>query len=410
MSDSAEKQTSKRKLTFTRIRSIAISSYRTFIKTVFTVVVLVALYNVILDFNSNRLIFEKFDVPIALEKRGYTGREIAGRISDQVNLIRNSVTKYVKIYKTVKTGGEEDEIPEFEVPGANISLHVVMSYMRSFFGNPVQRVYGSIVEDDKLYMTVRISGLPSKMFVSNKNSMESMIADAAEHVLMHLEPFSLALYYNQQKKIPELKSMIKAMTQDSLSDNEKVSVRIINSFILTLEGKYEAAAKEAERAVKMSPNHSYALHNYSIALIDVGRLDESIKVMKHLTTVYTDWSTHNNMAYVMMLTKEYGSAIREVKKSVKMYPECENCYDTWGDILFRQQRYDHAILKVQQAMDLSTPASYDYYHHFLGNIYLAADRNEAAKTSYVEAIRSNPDGNYAKKSQLKLEEIKKNEK
>jgi len=396
------------KYSLSALREKGLNIYQGFVRAVFVMMIVVGLYNVILDFGVSHLIFDEFTVPVSLEEKGYTGKEIARRISDKVNSIRDNVKSHVKIYKVMQedTGGEE-EIPDFEVPGAGLSLQTVIGYLRSFFGISEQRIYGSVVETNKLYMTVRISGQPSIMFVAKKNNMEDLIEKAAAHVLMQLEPFSIALYYKENNSIKELQKMVKLLKEKDNSDDVKITIHIINSFILTSQKKYKASAKEAKLAVDINPEHPYALHNYSLALIDVDKLPESIDVMKKLTNVYSDWSTYNNMAYVLMMMGKYEKAIVAVKKSIKLRTDCDQCYDTWASILMKQGEYKLAFSKVEQALEYAPSKEVPYFLYFMGNIYLAEGKKEKAMKKYLQVIADNEDSSYGKKSQQKIDELNK---
>ncbi|MDQ6962069.1 MAG: hypothetical protein Q9M28_06010 [Mariprofundaceae bacterium] len=396
----------KTPLSLAIIREKATSVYIIFVKVVFTFVILAALYNVLTTFNDNKLSFHAFDVPHSLEARGYTGKEIARRISDRINHIRNNVKTHIKIYKTLNTD-TEDEIPEFQVPGADISLNAIIAYMRMFFGQDIQSVDGSIVEAKKLNMIVRISGYPSAMFTGHEKDMENLISQAAEHVLMHLEPFSLALFYKENKNIPALMRMIKKINTSLPSEQDKVSVHIISSFVFSLQKNYIDAEKSALKAVHLAPQHSYALHNYSLALVDTDHLEEAISVMRRLVKVYPNWSTHNNMAYVYMMLGQHQKAIEEIKISLTMEDaKYDQCYDTWAAILNDQGEYDQAIEKTYTAMEYAMPNQFDYFYDFLARVQYKQNHLADALESYQKVIISNPKGKYSREAKKKIRALK----
>jgi len=391
--------------------------YFSFIRTVFLFMILFALYNVFSGINQNRLIFESFKVPSSLEVKGYSGAEIAKRISDEVRRIRDSV-KDVKLYSKLDTD-EQDKILEFEVPGAGISLSTVTQYLRIFFGKPVRRVYGSVVEPNyfpdnavlkeseeessskQLHMMVRISGFPSKMLSHNKGDVEQLIARASEYILLNLEPISLGLYYRSKKDKAALKKMLADMVS-ATTERDKQSIHIVNSFIYSVQKKYPEALKAAKRAMDFNPENGYALHNYSMALYDVGDRESALEVMDQLSMLAPHWSTYNNMAYLLMELGRYDEALDKIDQGFQDYARCTQCYDTLSEILFNKGDYPAAINSVETAMELSTPDQFAYYYDFLARIYLKMGEQKQAIQAYQNVISSDTEGALATQAAQKM--------
>jgi len=124
-------------------------------------------------------------------------------------------------------------------------------------------------------------------------------------------------------------------------------------------GRYEAAVKELQEAVKLSPDWEDPHYVLALSLTELGKLKEAIAEFKQVIEF----------------------ALKDEPKILSFY-NMGNAYADLGD-------YEEAIEGYRRAIKLNSKLSKP--HNNLGLAYAALNRIEEAVTEFKEAVRLKPD-------------------
>jgi len=109
--------------------------YQAGIKISIATSMILIVYQSIVDMFDDKVVFESFVVPIALEEKGYTGTFLVQKITDQISHIREQVRKSDQ-EKFIKIEAMEQST-QIQVPGTGLSLKQVTDFIRVFLGTSI---------------------------------------------------------------------------------------------------------------------------------------------------------------------------------------------------------------------------------------------------------------------------------
>jgi len=150
--------------------------------------------------------------------------------------------------------------------------------------------------------------------------------------------------------------------------------------------EWEAALREARRAVELNPSDAPARHGYSHWLVIVGRLAEAeaqSNRMLELDPLGPVTSLHPCWHYFS--TRQYDRAIASCRRGLELHPRQPDAHSKLALVYLVRGELDSAAVEVEREIEIS-PTSPEYVAQF-ANVYAAAGRTETA-WAVLRRIRS----------------------
>jgi tetratricopeptide (TPR) repeat protein len=193
------------------------------------------------------------------------------------------------------------------------------------------------------------------------------------------------------------------------------------------QGNYDAAVKEFQRSIALSPNSSYTQDSYDYmvqSLLNLNRTDDAIKAYKQAIRLDpTNDSYHVNLGNIYFSVSKYDDALVEYKEAVRVDPSSTlnwyslgQAYKQVGDYAGAEQafnkisgqspidaalglgqtyrlmgRYDDAAFQLKSAIAMNKGFGYAYLE--LGLVY--ADQKESDKAQEQVSTLSSIDQSLA---------------
>jgi tetratricopeptide (TPR) repeat protein len=132
--------------------------------------------------------------------------------------------------------------------------------------------------------------------------------------------------------------------------SKKYTACLFKGISLLEDQQYPAAAKEFQRAVKMSPGH---------------------------------YRGYNCLAMVYRLLDRHRDAIACYEKAIQLKPDYAKAYGNLGNLYFSLKEYQQALTCVKKAIALNPSDAKNYYN--LGMVYEALGNTAEAKKSLDQA-------------------------
>jgi Tfp pilus assembly protein PilF len=96
----------------------------------------------------------------------------------------------------------------------------------------------------------------------------------------------------------------------------------------------------------------------------------------------------NSLGNVLNEQKKYDEAIVKYQKAIKLNPKNAPAYNNWGNVLDEQKKYDEAIAKYQKAIELDP--KYALAYNGWGNVLSDKKKYDEAIAKYQKAIELDP--------------------
>jgi TolB-like protein/DNA-binding winged helix-turn-helix (wHTH) protein/Flp pilus assembly protein TadD len=155
-----------------------------------------------------------------------------------------------------------------------------------------------------------------------------------------------------------------------------------NSLAFVLDGfdwDFEAAGKEFQRAIELSPGYATAHHWYAWHLSLLGRFDEAIAEMKKAQNLDPlSLIINADLAELLVLAHHYDESIAQSRKTIEMDPNFALAHNQLGQAYLQQHIYGEAVTELKKAVQLSSDSPTCIAN--LARAYVASGRrNEAEK-------------------------------
>jgi len=174
---------------------------------------------------------------------------------------------------------------------------------------------------------------------------------------------------------------------------EPESVTVDEAFVtaqaLHRRGKVADAREVYGRILEVAPEHVDALHYAGVAEFQLGRSDESIRLIEaalRIDPAYAD--AHNNLGNVHKRRGELGSAREHYERARSLKPDNPDIVNNLGTILRAEHRLNEALPLFERAAELDP--SHVEAHHNRGNVLLALGRDDEALEAYQRALMLRP--------------------
>jgi TolB-like protein/DNA-binding winged helix-turn-helix (wHTH) protein/Flp pilus assembly protein TadD len=127
-----------------------------------------------------------------------------------------------------------------------------------------------------------------------------------------------------------------------------------NSLAFVLDGfdwDFEAAGKEFQRAIELSPGYATAHHWYAWHLSLSGRYDDAIAEMRKAENL--DPLINADLAELLVLAHHYDESIAQSRKTIEMDPNFALAHNQLAQAYLQKHMYDEAVAELKKAVQLS---------------------------------------------------------
>jgi len=337
---------------------------------------------------TNKYVMKPFSFPPSLEKKGITGFVISEHISDHMYLICNEVRKSDQNILIKKIPHIKKII--ISLPGSGLLLIYIIRFCRSLIGFNELKISGNAVMlEDKLYLTVRISGRPSMTIIERTTDYNKVILKAAEHILKNIDAFTLGKYYYNKGDIEAMNELVKYIEYANPNETDLINARMIEGLCLFKQKQFKDALFEWEIVSQKDPNNVDSYIYQGWALDEMNKQDEAIKRFRIAIDLDPgNAGAYNNWGISLYKMGELNQAVDKFKMIVKLIPDYPQAYNNLGFLLFELNRIEEAITNIQKAiqLDQKNPDFYDS----LTDIYLKIGKYENAIKQCKKIIYINP--------------------
>jgi TolB-like protein/DNA-binding winged helix-turn-helix (wHTH) protein/Flp pilus assembly protein TadD len=130
-----------------------------------------------------------------------------------------------------------------------------------------------------------------------------------------------------------------------------------NSLAFVLDGfdwDFEAAGKEFQRAIELSPGYATAHHWYAWHLSLLGRFDEAIAEMKKAQNLDPlSLIINADLAELLVLAHHYDESIVQSRKTIEMDPSFGLAHNQLAQAYLQKHMYEEAVAELKKAVQLS---------------------------------------------------------
>lgn len=342
------------------------------------------------EINKETVIIETFQVPADLEKQNITGQAVVNKLLDQIEIIKsNADTSYKKL--DVKPTSYDSQL-EMVIPGSGISLKSLLQNLKTYLGKNQTRISGEIVlSNQKLNLTIRVLGKPSKTFSGNLEDLDKLLKDAAEYILKYTEPYLLAyyLYYNyDQNNKEDVLDMIKFTLSHPPADDDAMAYTL-DGYIKEDEENYEDAIKLYKKALEIDPKYVDAYNGWAYSLYEMNKLDSAISLYNISLGIDPAYSyTYYYLGLVFIKQDKFQEGFDLLDKSIKLNPNDVDIYEDYGRALIKLKQYDKAIDILDKAINLDTRTFES--HCLKGTAQYELKNYEEAIKDFQFSINENP--------------------
>ncbi len=147
-------------------------------------------------------------------------------------------------------------------------------------------------------------------------------------------------------------------------------------------GKPERAEAHYKTAVKLSPDHAYALNSYGAFLLEQAQLEQARPLLeKALTLEPANFQIQNNMGLLLYRTGDLAGAEKHLIAAIRGNPKWPNPHANIGDVLRDSRRPELAEKAYKQALTLNPRHAQAWRN--LGALYAEQKRLDEA----IDALR-----------------------
>lgn len=177
----------------------------------------------------------------------------------------------------------------------------------------------------------------------------------------------------------EAKFLIERSAREKSIQKKENKPRITKNIVdkVDLEYKY---------VFKSDINHIISVMNESaLSLLRSGHLDQAIGLIRIFLEIHDLSPDLNyNLANFYRMNNDLGKAIKYAWRATELKKGFRDAHDLVGNIFFRLEDYENAILAYQKVMDIGPKDAMGYYN--LGCVYSAMEDLDNAEESWKNAI------------------------
>ena len=239
------------------------------------------------------LVIEVFDVPPSLAAQGWSGVVAARRLHDQLVAVREHVVTSVEKRSLAQAAGGTGS--DIAMPGAHVSLATIFAYLRAALGRDTY-VAGEITEDgDRVSVGVRVRDRPAASFDGARGGLDTLLRHAAEHVLLHTEPFIAAMHRWHDGDHAGAVAAVRVCA-DAANRREASNALNLWGEILFEQGDRASALTRYDAALRRDPDNQWSYVNRMVALTSAGSWPEA----EHVVATYLRRAPRSPLAFALV--------------------------------------------------------------------------------------------------------------
>ena len=144
-----------------------------------------------------------------------------------------------------------------------------------------------------------------------------------------------------------------------------------------------------EKARKLAPESQLVGNNYATALRGVGRIEESLEVLKNLKNGEdSEEINHAIKAQQYRIEEKYELAEKEFRAAISKDPKEISLYTNLGSLLIEREKFDEAEVILEKAISIKDVGAVT--HMNLGFLYLKKKKYDKAQAQSEIAVKLNP--------------------
>ena len=397
----------------------------------------------IIEFNREEIILEAIEIPVEIEKTGYSGKVVAEKLLDEARKIEIEINEKSKGYvwpvglSNISELYAQVQSPEIQVPGTNFTFKTLIRFLRHELGLKANYIRGEVtVENNAINLTLRSmleKKIPAITISTNQGDLSQLIQEQGGEALLKISKPSILLIRTlyefsssdrvenglpDQKlnelinycknnppstdnilalKISALRFMLLKKYENALSEYNKFNnpdlfdADTYNDwgFVLSKLNREGQAIEKFQKAVKLDPQNALVYNNWGASLISlhrpqegISKLQEAIKFDPNSPMPYANWGT------ALLNLKRPDEAIIKYQKAIEIDPNAAEPYSSWGGALVNLNRLGEANEKLKKAIELDPNSAETYVN--LGALLTNLGQFDEAIEKLNTAISLNP--------------------
>jgi tetratricopeptide (TPR) repeat protein len=178
------------------------------------------------------------------------------------------------------------------------------------------------------------------------------------------------------------KAALKALQIDATLTEAQVSLATVS---FNYDRDWPTAANGLESAIEHNPSYATAYQRYSLYLIAMGRLKESVDQINRAREIDPlSISINFSLGRRLYMAREYDRAIEQLHNTLDMDPSYELAHCVLGQAFEQKGQYDEAISELEKALAISPNSP--LVISALGHAYAVSGMKERAESSLVELM------------------------
>lgn len=373
-----------------------------FNKFVFNIAVIMAGVGAIIfgiyEYNQEHFIFEPFDVPESLSKKGYYGYVVTNQIVDKIEVMKSAANSFKEGATTLSNSASIPDV-NFKVIGVGVSLQTTIEYIKTILGNPSRKITGEItLQDSSIALNLRMTGSKAVSFEKSikgkteKEVLDTLFLQASATILKASEPYILAAYC---ARIKEEEMSIRTIRY--VLDNEPTTD---DAWAYSLWGGLLVAAKDSlgaidkfQKAIALQDNIPITYGNWASLHIQGKNNEEGIKLYQKTLEIEPNYL----FAYVALgnihrRQKEYDKATEMYQKALSIKSNYYNAHNAWGFLLREQEKYAESTEKYLYSLSIE-PNQPSVYNNLAYSYYLQKKYKEGIAIA-EEGLKLAPKNGY----------------
>ena len=135
--------------------------------------------------------------------------------------------------------------------------------------------------------------------------------------------------------------------------------------------RYQETIKAADECLRIDRRNMVANYYKARALSQLGRNQEAkttyLEIVKYdgIVEYGLYYYVYNNLAYMYLKEGDFENATKYIKESIKCTHLYGNAWDTYGEIMYKQEKYNECIEYMNRAIQLGIEGT----EHWLDNSY-----------------------------------------
>jgi type IV pilus biogenesis/stability protein PilW len=173
-----------------------------------------------------------------------------------------------------------------------------------------------------------------------------------------------------------------------------------------VRGKYKQAEDKFRAAIHLQSKFSDAKNNLGRVLIETGRANEALKVLREvegdLTYQYNE-KTYSNLGLAYFSLGNYKKAEDYLSRSLEIRRQSCTTADFYGRTLLEMKRLTQAATALDQAIEFCRQEKFEEPIYFSAMSYFSLGEKEKTRARLDELIKDYPKSKYVTKAKGMLE-------